>query len=212
MKKFDSSVIMLVVANCVPLAGVLFFGWSLFSLLIGFWLETGIIGIFVLLKSIYLYKLTSKTAFLINSFVVMSACAGFMFGHFIVIMALFSVVPGGDGWTGLNLFSQSYMQLITMAITLFISHGYSFFFNFISRDERSSLVRLVDSEGADSRKVGNLLVGDVFKRIVLLQFILIFGGVVMALTRTTIYLSVIFIITKMVVDLILHIKRHRISS
>ena len=82
----------------------------------------------------------------------------------------------------------------------------------ISRDERSSLVRLVDSEGADSRKVGNLLVGDVFKRIVLLQFILIFGGVVMALTRTTIYLSVIFIITKMVVDLILHIKRHRISS
>ncbi|MEI6191242.1 MAG: DUF6498-containing protein, partial [bacterium] len=52
MKKLDSSEIVLILANCVPLAGVLFFGWSLFSLLISFWLETGVLLIFVFIKTI----------------------------------------------------------------------------------------------------------------------------------------------------------------
>lgn len=36
--------IALVAANAVPLAGVLFFGWSLWTILVIYWLENGIIG------------------------------------------------------------------------------------------------------------------------------------------------------------------------
>lgn len=38
------SAILLVVANVIPLVGVLFFGWSLLTILVLYWLENGIVG------------------------------------------------------------------------------------------------------------------------------------------------------------------------
>jgi len=212
MKKLDSSEIVLILANCVPLAGVLFFGWSLFSLLISFWLETGVLLIFVFVKTLYLYKLTSKTTLLFNGFATLFFVGPFMFGHFIGIMALFSVVPGGDGWTGLNLFSQSSTQLLIMFITLLISHGYSFLYNFIGKNEKTSVVELIKQFGANSPEVGEMVVGDFFIRIFFTQFVVIIGGLIIVLTKGTIYLSAIFIIVKTIVDLIFHRKKHKINN
>jgi len=39
------SAIALVVANAIPLVGVLFFGWSLLTILVLFWIENGIVGL-----------------------------------------------------------------------------------------------------------------------------------------------------------------------
>jgi Family of unknown function (DUF6498) len=38
------SAIALLIANAIPLVGVLFFGWSLFTILVLFWIENGIVG------------------------------------------------------------------------------------------------------------------------------------------------------------------------
>ena len=38
------SAIALVIANAIPLVGVLFFGWSLLTILVLFWIENGIVG------------------------------------------------------------------------------------------------------------------------------------------------------------------------
>ena len=43
-------ILALVAANLVPLAGVAFFGWSLFELLLIYWLENGVIGGYNLLR------------------------------------------------------------------------------------------------------------------------------------------------------------------
>ena len=40
----------LIVANLVPLIGVLFFGWSVWNILIVYWLENGVVGAFNVLK------------------------------------------------------------------------------------------------------------------------------------------------------------------
>src|SRR5690348_18190227 len=40
----------LIAANLVPLAGVLFFGWSVFSTLLLFWVENVIVGAFNVLR------------------------------------------------------------------------------------------------------------------------------------------------------------------
>ena len=117
-----------------------------------------------------------------------------MFGHFLGIMALFSVVPGGDGWTGLSLFEQSSTQLFIMFITLMISHGYSFFYNFIGKNEKTSVAELVRQFGAYSPEVEEMVVGDFFSRIFFTQLIVIIGGIIIVLTKSTIYLSAIFII------------------
>ena len=44
------AVVALIVANLVPLAGVLFFGWDVWGILIIYWLENGIVGLFNVLK------------------------------------------------------------------------------------------------------------------------------------------------------------------
>jgi hypothetical protein len=40
----ERSAVALIVANAIPLIGVLFFGWSLLTILVLFWLENGIVG------------------------------------------------------------------------------------------------------------------------------------------------------------------------
>jgi Family of unknown function (DUF6498) len=44
------SVPFLVAVNMWPLYGVLFFGWSLFSIIFLYWIENGIIGFFNIFK------------------------------------------------------------------------------------------------------------------------------------------------------------------
>ena len=44
------AVVALVVANVIPLIGVLFFGWSVWTILIVYWLENGIVGAFNVMK------------------------------------------------------------------------------------------------------------------------------------------------------------------
>ena len=44
------AVVALIVANLIPLIGVLFFGWSVWNILIVYWLENGIVGVFNVLK------------------------------------------------------------------------------------------------------------------------------------------------------------------
>ena len=40
----------LIISNCIPLFGVFFFGWDLYSLFILYWAETLIIGFFAVIK------------------------------------------------------------------------------------------------------------------------------------------------------------------
>ena len=40
----------LIIANLVPLVGVLWFGWDVWGILIIYWLENGIVGLFNVLK------------------------------------------------------------------------------------------------------------------------------------------------------------------
>ena len=41
---FTRSAIVLLIANAIPIVGVLFFGWSLITILVLYWLENGIVG------------------------------------------------------------------------------------------------------------------------------------------------------------------------
>ena len=41
-----AAVVALVVANAIPLVGVVFFGWDVWTILIVYWLENGIVGLF----------------------------------------------------------------------------------------------------------------------------------------------------------------------
>ena len=47
------SVLTLLVANLVPLYGVLFLSWNVFTLLIVFWMENVVVGVFNVFKMVF---------------------------------------------------------------------------------------------------------------------------------------------------------------
>ena len=52
LAKYKSSSFALIAANCLPLFGVLFFGWDTFSIIFLYWAENVVIGAINVLKMI----------------------------------------------------------------------------------------------------------------------------------------------------------------
>src|SRR5688572_2147822 len=79
------SVIVLILANLVPLAGVIFWGWDLLDLMILYWMETGIIGFYAIIQM----AIASRwgALFTVPFFVV--HFGGFMAGHLFFLLMMF---------------------------------------------------------------------------------------------------------------------------
>ena len=122
----EPSTWVLIAVNLIPLFGVFFWDWDLFSLMVLYWMETAMIGFYQLIK-IILYQWLFAV-FLVPFF---SFHFGmFMFVHFTFISALFGP-PWAKALHGsvsaiLNrlLFQEGFW---VPALALFISHGVSFF-------------------------------------------------------------------------------------
>lgn len=120
----------LLAANAVPLAGVLYFDWSLFGVLLAYWAESGVVGLFNVPRILLALagsgageagsapgrRLAAAAFFCLHY-------GGFWLAHGFLVLALF-----GDGRGGAGFFA--------MVAALVASHGVSFFANYIGRDER----------------------------------------------------------------------------
>ncbi|MCX5714805.1 MAG: DUF6498-containing protein [Candidatus Omnitrophica bacterium] len=184
--KRSASKIFLIAANCTPILGVLCFNWQLFPLLMGYWLETGIIGLFAFLRMIKINssEFQNRAYIIVSAFAVLQMCGAFMFGHFIGIMAIFSILPGGNGWTGLNMLSRSFHEIAIIGISLFIGHALSYLSEY-KRKESIDKLMIVDA---------------LCKRIIIMQGVLILGAVILAISKSPVYLSVIFIMIKIIFE------------
>lgn len=148
----STSSVALVIANLVPLFGVFFLGWDTFSLLLVFWLENIVIGLFNVLRMVVSRARSGPPAgmklFLIPFFVV--HYGGFTMGHGILLMSIFGDIPGLDG-EGLATMAHTVWQQIQAhhlgwsVLALTASHGLSFMVNTLGAGEyqRSRLDKLM---------------------------------------------------------------------
>ena len=125
----DPSTLILLAANLIPLLGVLFWGWDLFILMMLYWLETAIIGFWHILRMAILLRWLS--ILLVPFFVVHFGM--FMGVHFVFLRAFF-----GKAWSGQIHGASDFIRVILVptglwipALALFISHGFSFYMNFL---------------------------------------------------------------------------------
>jgi hypothetical protein len=180
-------------ANLLPLAGVLFFGWDLASVIVLFWAESGVIAFYTVLKMAVVNTVAALFAapFFIGHF------GGFMAVHFLFIYGLF--VRGLDA-TGpdpgvrealLGIFSP----LWTALAALFISHGVSFVTNFVGRREYV---------GATTKA----LMSAPYSRIIAMQLALIVGGWVVMLLRNPLPALALLVAIKTAADFSAHRKEH----
>ena len=179
----------LIAANLVPLAGVLFFGWDLASVIVLFWAESAVIGFYTLLKMAVVGRWLAIFAgvFFAGHF------GGFMSIHFFFIYEMFvrpldasAREPGAY-----EALTRLFTPLWPALLALFLSHGFSFGLNFLARREYRSAT------------IASLMVAP-YRRVTLMQVSLIFGGwLVMALNNPLPALALL-IALKVVTDLYAH--------
>ena len=191
---FSTSVLALVAANLIPLAGALFFGWDLGSIMLLYWAESAIIGVFNLCKMVAIGGWSG--AFLGAFFVV--HFGGFMTGHFIFIRALFlenspEFAADSGGAPGIL---KMFLPLWPALFALAVSHGYSFAVNFLGRGEHRN------------RKL-NKQMSEPYSRIILMHLVIIFGGALSLAMGEATPALVLLIAAKIAVDVRAHLKEHR---
>jgi len=182
------ALISLILANLIPLFGAAFFGWSLLSILLLYWLESAIVGFYNVLK---LAAVSGHR--LIPFFIVHYGV--FMAGHLIFILAFFGPKQPPSSFLPMDLFANSFKEVATAFFSIFVSHGISFFHNFIGNRE---------FENTDSDE----LMRAPYNRIFIMHLTVIGGGWLSVLTRPSIYGLVIMILLKIASDIHAHLKEH----
>jgi hypothetical protein len=187
----DPSSLILIAANLVPLAGVLFWGWDAFVLLVLYWFETAIIGFWTLARvataprgslgeiSIHGSTRTASPLGLALFFVLHAGI--FMGVHFGFLWTLFA----GD-WAarihGVRDFADKLIVetgLWVPLLVLFVARGIVFFYALIGAHLRAWLsphrAAAKTSVPASEGSVGVVL-GGFYARIIVMHLAILFGG------------------------------------
>jgi hypothetical protein len=207
-------VIALLSANAIPLFGVLFLDWDAFSIVLLYWSENLVIGLYTILKIVF--SEVSHSAihlgkfFLIPFFII--HYGGFTAGHGLFLLAIFKEdiakkVLEGNTWPFFlifvellfNVIKQMYLIIpsaMKIAIfSLFISHGISFIYNYLLKGEYAS------------DKSPNLMAAP-YKRVIIMQFAILGGAYWVMTIGSPIALLVILVFLKTIFDVVLHLRSH----
>ena len=193
-----ASLILLVTANLLPLAGVLLWDWDVFFLLLLFWCENVIIGLFGIARLIVAANNdTLKEGLLLPLFFLVHY-GGFMFGHFMVLFGMYSNYVEE---LGRNAQPEDYYRLVLenlswiAIVAMFISHGWSFIENYMGRSEHERL----------SPKQA---MGLPYKRMVITHVALILGGFFLIRNDQPFAGLVVLVLLKIALDVTFHRREH----
>lgn len=186
-----ASAIVLIVANLVPLLGVLALDWRTFDVVLLYWVENVIIGAVNVLRM--LACASGRKAFLIPFF--MLHYGFFCFGHLVAIAMLFEgpdePIVIWQEYFAMSADAAIRSPLWIGAAAIAASHLFSYFTNFLAAGEhrRTTVGRLM------SRPYG---------RIVVLQVAILIGAVLIEWLGSHVGLLIALVTIKIVVDLRLH--------
>ncbi|MFL5648596.1 MAG: DUF6498-containing protein [Chloroflexota bacterium] len=199
----------LIVANAIPLFGVLFLGWNVWTILTIYWLENGVVGIFNILKMSKaagpepagsgavryngrpIIGGAAAKATLIPFFVIHYGIFWVVHGIFVLTLPQFQAF--GDETAGI---ANDPVSVAFVLIGLAISHGISYRLNYIGRGEylRTSVARQM---------------GAPYGRLFVLHLTIIVGGMAIAFTGASSAAVLVLVVLKTALDLGLHLAEHR---
>ena len=126
----SASSLALIIANVVPIAGMIFLGWELSDVMVLYWAESAVIGFFNVCKMAVIGRWMTLLAgpFFIGHF------GAFMSVHFLFIYTIFVKGLQGDSVAGGSLaeVGQLFFGLWPALAILFASHALSFYRNFLA--------------------------------------------------------------------------------
>lgn len=181
----------LLLANLATVVGVLFFNWNVFYILFLYWFESAAIGFFNILKIIKIdgYSGLPRAGFFLLHY------GMFMFVHLIFIFGLFGreLFLGNPNY--LQAVINSFQAVFLAILAVFISHGMSYYQNFIKQQEYKVMTT-------------NKLMQLPYKRIVVMHITIIMSGFVAMFLGQPKIAILIMVILKILIDVRLHNKEH----
>jgi hypothetical protein len=191
---WDLSVISLIIFNLVPLFGIIFFDWSLFSVIFLYWSENLVIGFYNVLKmlkaqrvdignKVFEQKENNKKSYLVSFFI-------FHYSMFTLVQGLFVLAIFYEQGVSIS-------GILIAIISLFVSHGISYFENFLKKEEYKTV------------SPGDLF-GQPYNRVFIVHMVVLFGGFVISrFSDLSIFPILLLVILKTVTDLKLHQLEHK---
>jgi hypothetical protein len=189
----------LVAANLVPLAGVLFWGWDAFALLALFWMENVVVGVFFALRMLTIDP-RDPALWMAKLFMVPFFC--FHYGMFTAIHGAFVFSIFGKNYAVRDLSvlgpaaqaASDYGLWLPIAV-LVASHFFSFAWNYLVGGEfrRAQLTRTMMQP---------------YMRVMVLHVAIIFGGVAATALGSPVWALLILVALKIALDLKAHVKEH----
>jgi hypothetical protein len=191
----------LVVANLVPLYGVLALGWKVAPIMVFYWTENLVIGFFNVLKMSRAQGAVGDSRMTLNGkpvtrdsrkaliFFFTVHYGGFTLGHGVFVLVMFS--PALE-----NVFSELGLALLVLSI----SHGYSYRRNFIGRGEYIHVSFTT-------------LFWQPYARVIVMHLAIILGGALAASLGAPLGALLVLVGLKTVIDLIAHwLERRKFSE
>ncbi|MBI4139122.1 hypothetical protein HY479_03155 [Candidatus Uhrbacteria bacterium] len=185
------SVVSLVVANAVPLFGVLYGGWDLYTIFMLYWVESAVIGFYNILK---FTKFKGGLKFFLIPFFLLHYGA-FMAAHLVFLTAFFAPGAGSFESFPLKPILAALWETAPAIVGLFVSHGVSFATNFIGKQE---YLRVTEQQVMEAP----------YSRIVIMQVSIIFGGLLFQVFGLPVYALGLLIVLKTGVDVVAHLRQH----
>jgi Family of unknown function (DUF6498) len=231
----------LVAANAVPLVGVLFLGWSLWTILAIYWVENGIVGLWnipkiLLAQGVLLpgrvgvgYRAwavqpmpAAARGFIAVFFAIHYGIFWLVHGMFVLVLPTFLGFTGSfNGLLGLDLGTDpsitnglpmpspfppaspipsvgpfgvlDWSAVLTAAVVLAVSHGLSFFVDYLGSGEYRTKLAAVQMFAP-------------YGRVAVLHLTILFGAFAIAFLGAPIVLLVILVVGKTLLDLGLHLR------
>jgi hypothetical protein len=193
MKKY--SLYILILVNLVPVFGVLFLHWSLFSVMFFYWLESVVVGLYNIPKLLMARETTNNGNKKMHP---TSQAKGRLavVGFFLVHYGLFML---GHGVFVFALFGPPDLSVQTILIgfgSLAVSHGVSFFLNYIGHKEyeKTSVAQQMFAP---------------YRRVIVMHVTIIVGGFVVSLFGAPVLALVFMMFLKIAIDAAAHVSEHK---
>lgn len=210
----------LVAANLVPLFGAIFLGWRVFDIVFLYWAENLVVGAINVLRILsfpggsntagaWLAKIFTTGFFIVHYGIFCAVHGVFVFAllgddsPFGAMLGLgaaddLAMLPGFSGFVGLYPHDamDRYFHLGWAILALAVSHLFSFVVNFRRHRE------------FDDRKLNEQMMAP-YPRMVALHIAIVFGAFGVQALGQPLFLLVILVVGKTIVDWRLHLRSHR---
>ena len=207
---FDLPQLALLLANLLPVIGVLWFGWDVGSVVVLYWVENLIVGVYTVLRMLTAGGVHAlfKIAFFCLHYGIFCAIHGMFVLKLTGFAGIGPAAAVAYSWPGPLVVIEKFItlsqqilaaapgQFVWACIALLISHGASFLLLFIGQQEfRHTTV--------------NRLMTAPYRRITVLHIAVIAGGFLVRQLNSPLGLLLALVALKTGMDIMLHIRSHR---